>query len=107
MSGAERRVNKRVVFERPVSAQMMAIDGTWRRECSIYDVSDDGAKIAVGSSVEGLQLSEFFLVLSTTGLAYRRCQLAWVNGDQIGVIFLKRNNNKKTVRRELSDRHAS
>ena len=105
MSGAERRINKRVSFERPVSAQLMAIDGTWRRECSIYDISDDGAKIAVGSSIEGLQISEFFLVLSTTGLAYRRCQLAWVNGDQIGVTFLQR-GQKKTVRRESRDRHA-
>jgi hypothetical protein len=41
--GAERRQSKRVIFEHPVTAQLMAIDGTWRRECSIYDVSDDGA----------------------------------------------------------------
>jgi hypothetical protein len=82
----------------------VAIDGTWRRECSIYDVSDDGAKLAVGSSIEGLALTEFFLVLSSTGLAYRRCKLAWVNGDQIGVIFLKR--GRKTARREAGGRVA-
>lgn len=89
MTTAERRTNKRVIFEHPVQAQLMAIDGTWRRECSIYDVSEEGAKLAVGSSIEGLQLNEFFLLLSSTGLAYRRCKLAWVNGDQIGVTFLK------------------
>jgi hypothetical protein len=94
VSGGERRGNKRVSFERPPSAQLMAIDGTWRRECSIDDISDDGAKLTVGSSIEGLQLSEFFLVLSSTGLAYRRCKLAWVNGDQIGVIFLKHRGKK-------------
>jgi hypothetical protein len=33
---------------------------------------------------EGLHLKEFVLLLSSTGLAYRRCELAWVNGDQIG-----------------------
>ncbi|WP_372482767.1 PilZ domain-containing protein [Bradyrhizobium ivorense] len=71
-------------------AQMMAIDGTWRRECAIEDVSEEGAKLIVGSSIEGLQLKEFFLLLSTKGLAYRRCKLAWVNGDQIGVTFLRR-----------------
>ena len=103
MSGsAERRQSKRVIFEHPVVAQLMAIDGTWRRECSIYDVSDDGAKLAVGPSIVGLQLTEFFLVLSSTGLAYRYCKLAWVNGDQIGVIFLKR--SKKAVSREPRDR---
>jgi hypothetical protein len=29
------------------------------------------------------------------GKAYRRCQLAWVNGDQIGVFFLKPGDKKK------------
>ena len=28
-------------------------------------------------------------------LAYRRCELAWVNGDQIGVNFLKQGDKKK------------
>jgi PilZ domain len=96
--GAERRQSKRVAFEHPVPAQLMAIDGTWRRECSIEDISDDGAKLALGSSIEGLQLTEFFLVLSSTGLAYRRCKLAWVNGDQIGVIFMVR-GKKPAARR--------
>jgi PilZ domain len=104
-SGAERRLSKRVVFEHPVPAQLMAIDGTWRRECTIEDVSDSGAKLSVGSSIEGLQLAEFFLVLSSTGLAYRRCKLAWVNGDQIGVIFLVR--GKGATRRGARDRVAS
>ena len=106
MSGAERRQSKRVIFEHPVAAQLMAIDGTWRRDCSIEDVSDDGAKLTVGSSIEGLQLSEFFLVLSSTGLAYRRCKLAWVNGDQIGVIFLVR-GKKAATRRESRGRLVS
>jgi PilZ domain-containing protein len=102
VSASERRGGKRVIFEHPVSAQLMAIDGTWRRECSIYDISDDGAKLAVGSSIEGLQLTEFFLVLSSTGLAYRHCRLAWVNGDQIGVMFQKRT---RKARREARDKH--
>ena len=105
MSVAERRGGKRVAFEHPVSAQLMAIDGTWRRECAIEDVSDDGAKLTVGSSIEGLQLNEFFLVLSSTGLAYRRCKLAWVNGDQIGVTFLRQRGKKGGGRRETRDQY--
>jgi hypothetical protein len=31
-------------------------------------------------------------------LAYRRCELAWVNGDQIGVNFLKVGDRKKKSR---------
>jgi len=40
-------------------------------------------------------LKEFFLLLSSTGLAYRRCELAWLNGDQIGVTFLKQAAKKQ------------
>ena len=90
--------SSRVVFERGISAQMMGIDGTWRRECTMEDVSDSGAKLTVDGSVEGLHLKEFFLLLSSTGLAYRRCELAWVNGDQIGVNFLKVGDKKKKAR---------
>jgi hypothetical protein len=68
---------------------MMAIDGTWTRPCTIQDVSDTGAKLMVEGSIKGLPLREFFLILSTFGKAYRRCQLAWINGDQLGVTFIK------------------
>ena len=74
---------------------MMGIDGTRRRQCTMEDVSETGAKLTVEGSVEGLHLKEFFLLLSSTGLAYRRCELAWVNGDQIGVNFLKTGEKKK------------
>ncbi|WP_426410710.1 PilZ domain-containing protein [Bradyrhizobium ganzhouense] len=94
----DQRGNSRVVFERGVPAQMMGIDGTWRRECTMEDVSESGAKLTIDGSVEGLHLKEFFLVLSSTGLAYRRCELAWVNGDQIGVNFLKQGDKKKKSR---------
>ena len=54
----------------------------------VDNVSEGGARLTVGDSIKGLQLTEFFLVLSSRGLAYRRCQLVWVNGDQIGVSFI-------------------
>jgi hypothetical protein len=95
----ERRKGERVTFERGITAQMMGIDGTWRRECMMEDISETGAKLTVDGSVEGLHLKEFFLLLSSTGLAYRRCELSWVNGDQIGVNFLKHGDKKKTTRR--------
>ena len=95
----ERRVGDRVVFERGFSAHLMGIDGTWRRNCLVEDISETGAKLTVEGSVEGLNLKEFFLLLSSTGLAYRRCELAWVNGEQIGAGFLKPDAKKKPVRR--------
>ena len=99
----ERRRGERVVFERGFPAHMMGIDGTWRRACMLEDISETGARLTVESSVEGLHLKEFFLLLSSTGLAYRRCELAWVNGDQIGVNFLKPGDKrKKTSKRPQS-----
>src|SRR3954464_5582559 len=92
---AERQKGERVVFERGIPAFMMGIDGTSRRNCTMQDVSETGAKLTAEGSVEGLHLKEFFLLLSSTGLAYRRCELGWVNGDQIGVNFLKQGDKKK------------
>ncbi len=86
----------RVAFEHPLPAHMMAIDGTWRRACTIKDVPDQSAALVVETSIEGLALQEFFLLLSSTGLAYRRCQLDGVNGVEICVSFLRGKSKKKT-----------
>jgi hypothetical protein len=102
----ERRKGERVVFERGFPAHMMGIDGTWRRACIMEDISETGAKLTVASSVEGLHLKEFFLLLSSTGLAYRRCELAWVNGEQIGVNFLKPSEKKKKNARRPENQDA-
>ena len=102
----ERRAGDRVVFERGFPAHIMGIDGTWRRACIMEDISETGAKLTVASSVEGLHLKEFFLLLSSTGLAYRRCELAWVNGDQIGVNFLKPSEKKKMAARRPENQDA-
>ncbi len=90
----EQRKAHRVVFDKGFAANMMAIDGTWRRPCTMMDVSDTGAKLSIDGSIEGLVMTEFFLVLSSMGKAYRRCQLAWVNGNQVGVYFLKPSEKK-------------
>jgi hypothetical protein len=83
------RKSVRVSFERGYDVNIIAIDGTWRRACTMLDVSDTGARLVVHQSIEGLQIKEFFLVLAPTGRVYRRCELIRVNGDEIGVRFLK------------------
>ena len=95
MSQAEQRNGYRVRFDNVVPARMMGIDGTWQRECSVDDISDGGAKLTVSGSIGNLPLQEFFLVLSSTGLAYRYCRLIWVNGEQIGVSFQQRGKPKR------------
>ena len=93
------RKSERVRFERGVQVYMMGIDGTWRRDCQLIDVSQTGARLSVGSSIEGLDLKEFFLLLSSTGLAYRRCKLIRVMGDEIGIEFLAREKPKRSSRK--------
>ena len=98
------RKSERVDFERGIRVYIMGIDGTWRRNCMMADVSQTGARLCVEGSLEGLDLKEFFLLLSSTGLAYRRCRMVRLAGDQIGVEFLKpdRNAKKKATARQRS-----
>ncbi|MCG2671851.1 PilZ domain-containing protein [Bradyrhizobium sp. GCM10023182] len=92
------RESQRVSFERPLSAQMMSIDGTWRRPCLVKDVSESDATLRIETSIEGLALTEFFLLLSSTGLAYQRCQLDRINGDELEVSFLRQKARKRSSR---------
>lgn len=94
----ESRKNPRVNFEHGVTVQMMAIDGTWRRDCVMLDASDGGARLIVNGSLEGLELSEFFLLLSSMGLVYRRCRMVRLQGDEIGVEFIKMTSGKAKAR---------
>jgi hypothetical protein len=73
----------------------MGVDGTWRRSCYLLDASESGAKLEIDGSADVLQSKEFFLVLSATGLAFRRCEMVWVDGSQIGVKFIKNERGKK------------
>jgi hypothetical protein len=84
------RRGPRFVSQDGFPARVMAIDGTWCRDCKIMDVSDLGAKLRVDQSLEGLHLQEFFLVLSRTGIAHRRCELVWFRGGALGVNFVRR-----------------
>jgi hypothetical protein len=95
------RKSERVDFERGIDVYIMGIDGTWRRNCVMVDVSQTGARLSIDGSLEGLDLKEFFLLLSSTGLAYRRCRMVRLAGDQIGVEFLKQTAKKsKNANRE-------
>ena len=60
MAISERRKGVRVVFEKGIDVSIMAIDGTWRRDCIMQDVSETGARLSIRDSIEGLKLKEFF-----------------------------------------------
>jgi hypothetical protein len=91
----ESRKAQRVRLEHSYPVNLMGVDGTWRRSCVLLDVSDTGAKLEVEGPVNVLQAGEFFLLLSSTGLAFRRCTLVWIDGTQIGVRFIPKESKKK------------
>jgi hypothetical protein len=92
---ADRRAPERVTFSRGYGVCIMGIDGTWRRNCVLNAISDVDAILSVEGSIQGLNLKEFFLLLSSTGLAYRRCELVRVNGTEMDIRFLRGKHAKK------------
>lgn len=88
MRGESRKAS-RVRLEHRYPVNLMGVDGTWRRSCVLLDISATGAKLEVEGPIEVLRAREFFMLLSSTGLAYRRCELVWIDGSQAGVRFIK------------------
>jgi hypothetical protein len=86
---------ERVTFSRGYDVCIMGIDGTWRRNCVLNSISDTAAAVTVDGSVQGLNLKEFFLLLSSTGLAYRRCELVRINGAEMDIRFLLGKHKKR------------
>src|SRR5207237_3453905 len=86
---------ERVTFSRGYDVCIMAIDGTWRRDCVLNAISDTDATLTVEGSIQGLNLKEFFLLLSSTGLAYGRCELVRVNGTGMDIRFRRGKDAKK------------
>ncbi|MBR0869589.1 PilZ domain-containing protein [Bradyrhizobium tropiciagri] len=91
----EGKLVERVTFSRGFDVCIMAIDGTWRRDCLLNAISDSDASLTVEGSIQGLNLKEFFLLLSSTGLAYRRCELVRVNGTEMDICFIRGRPGKK------------
>ena len=85
----DRRNASRIQLGDGYTARIVAVDGSWERDCRIGDVSDTGAKLTIRGSVDDIDMRDFFLLLSPTGPAHRRCQRIWLNGEEAGVRFIK------------------
>ena len=90
------RKSDRVHFQHEHVVNLMSVDGTWRRSCILKDISTTGARVEVEGSTDVLKAREFFMVLSSTGLAFRRCEMRWVNGSSVGVEFVVAPKKKKS-----------
>lgn len=96
------RKASRVRMETRQPVNLMGSDGTWRRSCVLLDVSQTGAKVEVEGTLDVLQAKEFFMLLSSTGLAYRRCELVWIDGTTAGVHFITDGKRKSTEAKAAS-----
>ena len=94
MSWGDRK-SERVHMEHRHEVNLMGVDGTWRRKCFLLDVSVSGARLEVEGTLDVLQAGEFFLLLSSTGLAFRRCELVRIDGTNVGVRFVVADKKKK------------
>jgi PilZ domain len=99
VSNWNNRKADRVQFQRAIPVNLMGVDGTWRRSCDLLDISSTGARIEIDGTTDVLQAKEFFLVLSSTGLAFRRCEMVWIDGTTVGIRFLVHKADKKSPRR--------
>jgi hypothetical protein len=45
------RKSARVDFDKGIHVYIMGIDGTWRRDCLMVDVSQTGARLSVEGSI--------------------------------------------------------
>src|SRR3954454_18289951 len=89
------RKAQRVKMDHKQPVNLMGSDGTWRRSCVLLDISQSGAKIEVEGTRDVLRAKEFFLLLSSRGLAYRRCELVRIDGTTHGVHFLIPDGKRK------------
>jgi hypothetical protein len=89
------RKTARVRMDHRQPVNLMGSDGTWRRSCVLLDVSQTGAKLEVEGTLDVLQAKEFFMLLSSTGLAYRRCELVWIDGTTAGIHFITADGKKR------------
>lgn len=84
-----------MTFGRGYDVCIMGIDGTWRRDCLLQAIFDTDALLTVEGSIQGLNLKEFFLLLSSTGLARRRYEFVRFNGSEMDIQFLKTKGRKR------------
>ena len=62
-------------------------DGSQPRDCTVLDVSEDGARIMVSSPVK--LPKEFWLVLSKDRTRRRHCQMVWHSDTEVGLKYLE------------------
>lgn len=79
--------NLRKSVRRPLNilVQIDAGEGSPLRDCTIVDISDMGARLAI-EHPESVP-DHFTMLLTTRGIPCRKCRLVWRRDEHIGVEF--------------------
>ena len=81
-----RKGSARFRFEHPLDVRILAIDGTWCRDCQLIEVSESSAQISLsGSPVSD---AEMILLLTKFGCpVFRMCKRTSVDGGLMNLAF--------------------
>jgi hypothetical protein len=81
-----RRGPARFIFEHPLDVRILAIDGTWCRDCQLIEVSESSAQISLnGPPVAD---AEMILLLTKFGCpVFRMCKRTSIDGALINLSF--------------------
>ena len=81
-----RRGPARFRFEHPLEFRILAVDGTWCRDCQLIEVSESSAQISLnGSPVTD---AEMILLLTKFGCpVFRMCKRTSVDGGLMNLAF--------------------
>jgi PilZ domain-containing protein len=83
-------INRRRKRRRPVSRDALVCSESGKAivGCHLRDVSDNGARLALGANELAKVPAEFILVLAKHAKVHRRCRVVWRSTDEFGVRFL-------------------
>lgn len=87
----DKRKAKRVQFNRgnSIDVRIVGIDGLWRQDCKLLDISESGVLLGLTGSVPGLDLRTFLLEFKPQGMASRHCAVVRIEAGHIAARFVK------------------
>jgi hypothetical protein len=85
----ERRLSARVKFRQGIDSTIMAINGDWRTDCVLIDISATGVLLSCKDTSRCENLDSFFLILSKDGRVFRRCKSIRASNGRIAANFIE------------------
>lgn len=95
------RKTARVQFEHKHLVNLMGVDRTWRQTLTLLDASESRRQARGRTLPTPPRQKKTFSWFYPPPMAFRRCELVWVNGPHVGVRFITEKTNKKNTRARM------